>query len=317
MSVLRVGTAVATAALMASCTRRDTGARFHTGTRPTSTATEPSTPTPTPAPEFDVKRVLDDIRYLAREVGPRHGTSDAYREAADWVEQRFTELGYTVDRQQVDVPAGTSWGVRVPAGRTPNIIASPPGFDDAADHRIVGAHLDTVPQAPGAEDNASGIAVMLELARLYAGSERPVRFIAFTAEEPRGAGDNRHHFGSRAYVNRLDAPRTRCDARDGVTRSRWSAQQGCPAVHWWSRHPARFVGQLGAAGRDADVPTSRCADNRASDHWSFERNDLPAARLGSIPYAAYHSARDLPRVVDRRQLERVGAIMTAWLQPDG
>ena len=68
---------------------------------------------------------------------------------------------------------------------------------------------------------------------------------------------------------------------------------------------------------DADVPTTLCDDNRASDHWSFERNDLPSARVGSIPYAAYHSARDLPRVVDRRQLERVGTIMSAWLQRAG
>jgi Zn-dependent M28 family amino/carboxypeptidase len=281
---------------------------------PTSTATESTTPTP--AREFEVKRVLDDIRYLAREVGPRHGTSDAYREAADWVEQRFTDLGYTVDRQQVDVPAGTSWGIRVPAGRTPNIIASPPGFDDTAEHRIVGAHLDTVPQAPGAEDNASGVAVMLELARLYAGSDRPVRFIAFTAEEPRGAGDNQHHFGSRAYVNRLDSPE-RDAMRAMVSLDRVGVRSKAVPLCTGGLGTLKVRRQLGIAGRDADVPTSRCADNRASDHWSFERNDLPAARLGSIPYAAYHSARDLPRVVDRRQLERVGAIMTAWLQPDG
>jgi hypothetical protein len=316
MSVLRVGTAVATAALMASCSGGTPEPESTSAPGPTSTATEPGTSTPTPAPKFDVKRVLDDIRYLARDVGPRHGTSDAYREAADWVEQRFTDLGYTVDRQQVDVPAGTSWGIRVPAGRTPNIIASPPGFDDVADHRIVGAHLDTVPQAPGAEDNASGVAVMLELARLYAGSERPVRFIAFTAEEPRGAGDNRHHYGSRAYVNRLDRPEREA-MRAMVSLDRVGVRGSTVPLCTGGLGTQRVRGRLAAAARDVDVPTRLCADNRASDHWSFERNGLPAARLGSIPYAAYHSARDLPRVVDRRQLERVGAIMTAWSQPDG
>src|SRR5687768_14158653 len=122
MRALRVGTAVATAALMASCTGGTPEPRSTPAPGP-ATATEPTTPAPTPAPDFDVTRVLDDIRYLAREVGPRHGTSDAYREAADWVEQRFTELGYSVTRQHVDVPAGTSWGVPVRAGRTPNIIA--------------------------------------------------------------------------------------------------------------------------------------------------------------------------------------------------
>jgi Zn-dependent M28 family amino/carboxypeptidase len=67
-----------------------------------------------------------------------------------------------------------------------------------------------VPQAPGAEDNASGIAVLLELARMFGppGGARaglPVVLVAFGAEEPRGDGDARHHYGSRAYVASLPA----------------------------------------------------------------------------------------------------------------
>ena len=316
MSVLRVGIAVATAALLASCTGETPEPGRTPTPEPTATATKPSTPSPAPVPEFDVTRVLADIRYLAREIGPRHGTSDAYREAADWVEQRFTELGYTVTRQQVDVPAGTSWEIPVPAGRTPNIIASPPRFDDSADHRIVGAHLDTVPQAPGAEDNASGVAVMLELARMHIDSERPVRFIAFTSEEPRGPGDNLHHFGSRAYVRKLEG-RSRDAMRAMVALDRVGVRGPAVPLCTGGRGTLRVRGRLAAVARDIDVPTRLCNNNRASDHWSFERDNLPASRVGSIPYAAYHSARDLPKVVDRRQLERVGAIMTAWLQPAG
>jgi len=317
MSALRVGITATAVALLTACMSDTPEPDPTPAPRPTATAssTEPASPSPD-APAFEVARVSADIRYLAREVGPRHGTSDAYREAADWVAERFTELGYTVSRQRVDVPAGTSWGIRVPAGRTPNVIASPSGFDDAAGHRLVGAHLDTVPQAPGAEDNASGVAVMLELARVYAGSDRPVRFIAFTSEEPRGPGDNLHHFGSRAYVNRLDAAQ-RDAMRAMVSLDRVGVRGRAVPLCTGGLGTLRVRGQLAAAGREADVPTSVCNNNRASDHWSFERNDLPAARLGSLPYAAYHSARDLPRVVDDRQLERVGAIMTAWLGLDG
>ena len=317
MSTLRLGIAVTAAALVTACTSDQPEADPTPAPRPTATAssTDPASPTPAP-PTFEVARVRADIKYLARDIGPRHGTSDAFRDAADWVERRFTELGYTVTRQRVDVPAGTSWGIPVPAGRTPNVIASPPGFDDAASHRIVGAHLDTVPQAPGAEDNASGVAVMLELARLHAGSERPVRFIAFTSEEPRGPGDNLHHFGSRAYVNRLDAPQ-RDAMRAMVSLDRVGVRSKAVPLCTGGLGTLEVRRQLGAAGRDAKVPISRCANNRASDHWSFERNDLPSARIGSIPYAAYHSAGDLPSVVDDRQLERVGAIMAAWLEPDG
>lgn len=310
MGVLRVGAAVAAVAVLTACTTSpDPEPTPSTSPAPTRTPSE----TPEPEREFEVPRVLGDIRHLAREIGPRHGTSDAYQEAADWVAERFIDLGYDVVRQEVNVPPGNSWGIDVPAGRTPNIIASPAGFDDQAPHRIVGAHLDTVPQAPGAEDNASGVAVMLELARLHVSDERPVRLIAFTSEEPRGPGDNMHHFGSQAYVRRLSASEREA-MRAMVSLDRVGVRARAVPLCIGGRGTKRVRGQLVASARDVDIPTTTCADNRASDHWSFERSDLPSARVGSVPYAAYHSARDLPRVVDRRQLERIGAIMTAWLR---
>ena len=54
-------------------------------------------------------------------------------------------------------------------------------------------------------------------------------------------------------------------------------------------------------------------DNTASDHESFADAGLPAARLGSTPYAAYHSAQDVPAVVDPAQLRRVGRVIWDWL----
>jgi Zn-dependent M28 family amino/carboxypeptidase len=68
-----------------------------------------------------------------------------------------------------------------------------------------------------------------------------------------------------------------------------------------------------AAARRAAIPTRTCT-NFASDHWSFAKAGIPAARLGSIPYAGYHSRGDVPSVVDRRQLDRVGQTVWAWLR---
>ena len=53
---------------------------------------------------------------------------------------------------------------------------------------------------------------------------------------------------------------------------------------------------------------------RSSDHWSFVRDGLPGVRLGSTPYAAYHSATDVPSVVDPRQLERAARVVVSWLR---
>jgi hypothetical protein len=71
---------------------------------------------------------------------------------------------------------------------------------------------------------------------------------------------------------------------------------------------------LWTASDQGGIPSARSQDNGASDHWSFEKADIPSARVGSVPYPAYHSAADLPDVVDPAQLDRVGTIVWTWLQ---
>lgn len=257
--------------------------------------------------------MLADIGHLADDIGPRHATSRAYAQAAEWVEDRFERLGYAVSRQAVDAPAGNTWGVDVPAGNSPNVIADPPGFDPSRPHRVVGAHLDTVPVAPGAEDNASGVSVMLELARVHADDDRPVRFIAFGAEEPRGPGDDLHHFGSQAFVRSLG--RAERDAmRAMVSLDRVGVRGPQVPICHGGRGPVRVRNQLAAVARRTQTPHRVCGDNRTSDHWSFERAGLPAARLGSVPYAGYHSRADTTDVISEGQIRRVGRIMIAWLR---
>ncbi|RQN09777.1 Zn-dependent exopeptidase M28 [Aeromicrobium camelliae] len=257
---------------------------------------------------------MDDIRHLAEAIGPRHGTSPAYAEAAVWAEERLASLGYTVTRQAVTAPAGTTWGVDVPAGNSPNVIASRPGAGPSDPHVLIGAHLDTVPVAPGAEDNASGVAVMLELARVVAATDLPVRFVAFGAEEPRGPGDALHHFGSQQYVAALD------DAgRRGIRAMVALDRVGVPGPEVPVCSGAAPAGttavrdELAATAARAGLPHAVCGGNTTSDHWSFDKAGVPAARLGSIPYSGYHSPADTVHVIDPEQLGRVGAIMRAWL----
>ena len=71
-------------------------------------------------------------------------------------------------------------------------------------------------------------------------------------------------------------------------------------------------GPRSAGGTRADIATRAC-ENRTSDHWSYEKVGVPAVRMGSIPYAGYHSRRDVPSVVSRDQLDRVGRLAWAWL----
>jgi Zn-dependent M28 family amino/carboxypeptidase len=283
---------------------------------PTPTPTPTPSPTPTPEPEpveFDADAAFQIIEWLADDIGPREGTSDAFHAAAAELEERFTDLGYEVSQVPVPVPAGNSWGVDVPEGESANVIADQPGLDPTEPHVIIGAHLDTVPQAPGAEDNASGVAVLMELARMVAAEPAavPVRFIAFGAEEPRGEGDDLHHFGSQQYVADMSA-----DEQDAmlamVSLDRVGVGADQVPVCTGGRGTTSVRDDLVEAAEEAGVPAETC-ENRASDHWSFEKAELPSARLGSVPFSGYHSPEDVPSVIDVDQLDRVGRIMWAWL----
>ena len=275
----------------------------------TPSGTPTSEPPPDPA-SFEADRAFETVRFLAGRIGPREATTAAYARAANWVEGRLSRWGYRVSQPAFRVPTGNSWGVPVPAGRTTNVVALPAAFDSRKRYLIVGAHLDTVPQAPGAEDNASGTSVMLELARVAATepTRLPVVFIAFGAEEPRGEGDDWHHFGSQEYVAQM-SPAERRNLVAMVSLDRVGVGSVVP-VCGGGLTDEPVVRELERAARRAEVPTYSCDVNQSSDHWSFERGGLPAARLGSTAYPEYHSEGDRPPVVQPRQLKRVGEL--AW-----
>ena len=289
---------------------------------PSATSSAPATPTRTPTPTptpalFDPAAAFAIVEQLATQIGPREAASAAFDEAVVYVISRFESIGYEVTTMPVPVPAGDSWGVPVAAGTSENVIADPPGFDAGRPHVVIGAHLDTVAVAPGAEDNGSGVAVMLELARMAMEQPPalPVRFIAFGAEEPRGRGDDLHHFGSQNYVAALPAPQLDV-VQAMVSLDRVGVAADAVPVSTGGTGPTTVLDALLAAAGSAGIPARQGDQNRASDHWSFEKAGIPAARIGSVPYAGYHSAGDIPAVVDPAQLGRVGTIVWTWLASD-
>lgn len=118
-----------------------------------------------------------DVTVLADEIGPRTvGHGPALAKAADWIEGQFSAAGWTVGRQRYEVAAGECW----------NLAAERRGTKFPDEVVVVGAHYDTVTNTPGADDNASGVAALLALARSFGpvATERTLRLVAFTNEEP-------------------------------------------------------------------------------------------------------------------------------------
>ena len=169
-----------------------------------------------------------------------------------------------------------------------------------------------MPQAPGAEDNASGIGVLLATAEAIAGrrTRLPVVLVAFGAEEPRGSTDADHHYGSRAYVASL-GPAERRAVRGMISLDRVGVGSVVPVGAAEGQPTAAGARRRAGRGRRS----RRRPGQRSSDHWSFVRAGLPGLRVGSTPYAAYHSAADLPGVVEPAQLRRSGRLVLAWLAP--
>lgn len=287
------------------------------GSTPTQEPSDEPSPAsdPTPRPvRFSAQRAKADVRHLAGDIGPRPATGPAFDRAARFVARRLRSLGYDVSRPSFPVPAGDSWGVPVDAGRSSNVVATPAGFDPARPHRLVGAHLDTVAVAPGAEDNASGVAVLLELARLAAHEEPrvPVVLVAFGAEEPRGQGDALHHFGSRRYVAAM--PRAQRRALVAMAAFDRVGVGSTVPVCTGPLSPHRAQRAVLRTARRIGVPAAACTSpNTSSDHWSFEKAGHVVVRFGSTPFAGYHSEGDVPAVVHPAQLGRTGRLAWAWL----
>jgi Zn-dependent M28 family amino/carboxypeptidase len=117
------------------------------------------------------------VRALARTIGERNvWRPEALRAAETFIVEEWRAQGYRVTRHPYPVN-GTSWS---------NLEVERPGRRRPGEILLLGAHYDSVIGSPGADDNASGVAALLDVSRRFTAiePERTVRFVAFVNEEP-------------------------------------------------------------------------------------------------------------------------------------
>jgi hypothetical protein len=204
---------------------------------------------------------------------------------------------------------------------------------------VVGAHYDTVPGSPGADDNASGVAVLLELAALLAKEKLPVRFVAFANEEmPYFYGPEMGSWAwARAARERGETIRAMFSLEMlGYYRDAPGSQRYPPPLGLF--YPDRadfiaFVGDLGARGlvrtsiglfrEKAMFPSEGVAAPSFipgvtwSDHWSFRQHGFPALMITDTAfnrYPHYHLPSDTPDKLDYERMARVTLGLASMLR---
>jgi hypothetical protein len=281
-----------------------------------------SAPARASAAQPDEARLLADVGALAR-FGTRFAGSRQTPAVLDWLRGRMAESGLAVEEESFPLRVGLRETVQI------NLFAQVPGRDPARPGLLLLAHYDSINEgwagekasladpetpAPGAGDNGSGVAVLLETARLLAASapERPVAFL-FSAAEEMGQAGSRHYARAEAgrlsglawvvNVDQIGCSRSGPLAMQLFTRDQgiplaWRlqdiAREACPEILSWRLHLDDRLGK--------------------SDHGPFLDAGLMAASLsegpGYYPWEA-QGAGDAPERLDIRLMSLAVRLLTA------
>jgi Zn-dependent M28 family amino/carboxypeptidase len=287
------------------------------------------------------------ITRLAGRIGERHiWLLDRLREAEEWLAATLADHGYAPRREEF-----LARGITVA-----NLIAERRGSSRPDEIVVVGAHYDSrcgmrrrhgrvpddgIPGTPGANDNASGIAATLALARVFADRRpaRTIRFVAFVNEEPpffRTAemGSLVHALGCRERGERIVGMFT--PETLGYYTDEPGTQRLAPVFGRAANAPGDFVAFLGSwrsrrlieamlagfrAATDFPVvglPVPRLAPRVAwSDDWSFWKAGYPGVTVTDtayLRYRHYHTPEDTPEKLDYPRMARVVAGLAAMLE---
>jgi Zn-dependent M28 family amino/carboxypeptidase len=266
----------------------------------------------------------DVVTALARGIGFRtYREIDRLEQAAQFISGQFSSFGCHVTRQAFPFLGNTYH----------NIIAESRGTLQPEDILIIGAHYDTVRTTPGADDNASGVAGLLALAREFKDLRlaRTVRFVAFGLEEPpvfRTINMGSYHYARSLKEQREQVAGMICLEMIGYFCDR----EGCqhyPIPFMTTKFPKSgnyisFVGNLRSKSftkttadrfqKATDLPIVTLNAPPVvlgidfSDHWSFHKFGYKAFMVTDTAFYRnphYHAPSDLPETLDFQRMAKV------------
>jgi hypothetical protein len=256
-----------------------------------------------------------DVKALAGDIGERNlNRYPKLLATADFIEASLTRAGLTPRRDSYELRGRSCHNLEVEIrGARPEIL-------------VVGAHYDSVSGSPGANDNASGVAGLLALARRFAGKPcgQTLRFVAFVNEEP--PYFQTEEMGSLVYAKRCKERGDKIAAMISLETigyfSDAPGSQKYPSAGLGLFYPSKgnFIGFAGntrsrallraavsAFKKEQKLPCEGAALPTAvpgigwSDQWSFWECGYPAIMVtdtAPFRYPHYHSSTDTPDKLD-------------------
>jgi len=279
------------------------------------------------------KALADELRgyveKLAGDIGVR--STSNYRNllaAQQFIHETLAGFGHRVRVQEY-----------LAGGRTcANLEVEIPGTDKSGEILVVGAHYDTAGDSPGADDNASAVAGLLALARLYQGKRqsRTLRLVAFVNEEP--PYFQTVQMGSYFYARSCSERGDRIVGMLalemlGYYSDEKKSQRYPPPLGWLYPSTGNFIAFVGNFGsrslvrrsiksfrQHARFPSEGAALPSAlpgigySDHWSFWQIDVPALMVTDTAFFRNHHYHEMTDTPDKLDYERMARVV-AGLEP--
>jgi Zn-dependent M28 family amino/carboxypeptidase len=277
---------------------------------PEPSQTPAPTLTPTPA-RFNSARAYSDVEQQVA-FGPRVPGSEAHSQTVDWIQAGLQESGWQVELQETtyrDQP------VR-------NVIARR-DTTASGDWIILGAHYDSRLLAdrhpevemqqtpvPGANDGASGVAVLMELARvLPADLEDDVWLVFFDVEDQGRIDGWDWILGSRAFAESLDSHPDAVVVVDMIG----DADLNLYFEHSSNQALSQEIWAVAASQGHGSVFIPEPKYSILDDHTPFLELGIPAVDIIDFDYPYWHTLEDTPDKVSPDSLEAVGDTLYHWL----
>ncbi len=262
----------------------------------------------TASTDFDAARAYADVKTQVS-FGPRIPGTPAHARTVDWIRAQLEAAGWHVEIQQ-----SASMGHPIQ-----NILAY---RVNVAPQVLLGAHYDSrlyasrdpdptrrTQPVPGADDGASGVAVVLELARTLPSSTVPVSLVFFDAEDNGEIPGWDWLLGSKAFVTGMQARPGQMILLDMVGGANLSIPMegySDPALRASIWDTAARLGYSG-------IFRPYVKYNIEDDHLPFLDAGIPAADIVDLDYAYWHTTSDTPEHVVPRSLQVVGEVVSAWI----